>query len=132
MKNSTFLAACVGAVMLGAALGFMPSDQNMTKANGQTVVNTTNISSKVRGLHGPTPVKIYIKKDKITKIEALSNRETPDFFNRAKALLKNYEGKSVKKALSTKVDAVSGATYTSNGVKNSLIARLKAYQKQLK
>ena len=30
------------------------------------------------------------------------------------------------------VDAVSGATYTSNGVKNSLIARLKAYQKQRK
>ena len=113
--------------MLGAALGFMPSDQNMTKANGQTVVNTTNISSKVRGLHGPTPVKIYIKKDKITKIEALSNRETPDFFNRAKALLKNYEGKSVKKALSTKVDAVSGATYTSKSLIKNVEQGLQYY-----
>ena len=65
MKNRTFLAACVGAVTLGAVLGFMPADQNMTKANGQTVVNTTQISRKVRGLNGPTPVKIYIHKDKI-------------------------------------------------------------------
>ena len=85
MKNRTFLAACVGAVILGAVFGFMPADQNMTKANGQTVVNTTQISRKVRGLNGPTPVKIYIHKDKIAKIETLSNHETPDFFNRAKA-----------------------------------------------
>ncbi|MCI6074957.1 MAG: FMN-binding protein [Prevotella sp.] len=127
MNNKTFLAACVGAVMLGAALGFMPTDQNMTKANGQTVVNTTNISRTVRGLNGPTPLKIYIKKDKITKIETLSNRETPDFFNRAKAVLKQYEGKSVKKALSTKVDAVSGATYSSKALIKNVEQGLKYY-----
>ena len=127
MNNKTFLAACVGAVMLGAALGFMPTDQNMTKANGQTVVNTTNISRTVRGLNGPTPLKIYIKKDKITKIETLSNRETPDFFNRAKAVLKQYEGKSVKKALSTNVDAVSGATYSSKALIKNVEQGLKYY-----
>lgn len=127
MNNKTFFAACVGAVMLGAALGFMPTDQNMTKANGQTVVNTTNISRTVRGLNGPTPLKIYIKKDKITKIETLSNRETPDFFNRAKAVLKQYEGKSVKKALSTKVDAVSGATYSSKALIKNVEQGLKYY-----
>ena len=127
MNNKTFLAACVGAVMLGAALGFMPTDQNMTKANGQTVVNTTNISRTVRGLNGPTPLKIYIKKDKITKIETLSNRETPDLFNRAKAVLKQYEGKSVKKALSTKVDAVSGATYSSKALIKNVEQGLKYY-----
>ena len=127
MNNKTFLAACVGAVMLGAALGFMPTDQNMTKANGQTVVNTTNISRTVRGLNGPTPLKIYIKKDKITKIETLSHRETPDFFNRAKAVLKQYEGKSVKKALSTKVDAVSGATYSSKALIKNVEQGLKYY-----
>lgn len=127
MNNKTFLAACVGAVMLGAALGFMPTDQNMTKANGQTVVNTTNISRTVRGLNGPTPLKIYINKDKITKIETLSNRETPDFFNRAKAVLKQYEGKSVKKALSTKVDAVSGATYSSKALIKNVEQGLKYY-----
>ena len=127
MNNKTFLAACVGAVMLGAALGSMPTDQNMTKANGQTVVNTTNISRTVRGLNGPTPLKIYIKKDKITKIETLSNRETPDFFNRAKAVLKQYEGKSVKKALSTKVDAVSGATYSSKALIKNVEQGLKYY-----
>ena len=113
--------------MLGAALGFMPTDQNMTKANGQTVVNTTNISRTVRGLNGPTPLKIYIKKDKITKIETLSNRETPDFFKRAKAVLKQYEGKSVKKALSTKVDAVSGATYSSKALIKNVEQGLKYY-----
>lgn len=127
MKNRTFLAACVGAVTLGAVFGFMPADQNMTKANGQTVVNTTHISRKVRGLNGPTPVKIYIHKDKIAKIETLSNHETPDFFNRAKAVLKHYEGKSVKKALSTKVDAVSGATYSSKALIQNVEQGLQYY-----
>ena len=96
MKNRTFLAACVGAVILGAVFG-------------------------------PTPVKIYIHKDKIAKIETLSNHETPDFFNRAKAVLKHYEGKSVKKALSTKVDAVSGATYSSKALIQNVEQGLKYY-----
>ncbi|MGI6222250.1 MAG: FMN-binding protein [Prevotella sp.] len=127
MKNRTFLFSCVAAVMIGSTLGFMPSDQNMTKVNGQTVVNTTNISRKVRGLHGPTPVKIYIKKGKITKIETLSNQETPNFFARAKTVLKQYQGKSVKKALNTKVDAVSGATYSSKALIKNVQQGLQYY-----
>ena len=41
-------------------------------------------------------------------------------------------GLTVDEALNKEVDAVSGATYTSNGVKNSLKARLQAYQRQVK
>ena len=47
-------------------------------------------------------------------------------------LYEAWNGLTPDEALNKEVDAVSGATYTSNGVKKSLIARLKAYQRQLK
>lgn len=42
-------------------------------------------------------------------------------------MLKQYEGKSVKKALSTKVDAVSGATYSSKALIKNVEQGLKYY-----
>lgn len=47
-------------------------------------------------------------------------------------LYEAWNGLTPDEALNKQVDAVSGATFTSNGVKNSLVARLKAYQRQLK
>ena len=62
------------------------------------------------------------------------NQETPNFAQRVVdgGLYEAWNGLTVDEALGKDVDAVSGATYTSKGVKNSLVARLKAYQKQVK
>ena len=51
-------------------------------------------------------------------IEAEPNAETPDFFNQAKSLLTRWQGKTVDVAMAEtdKVDAVSGATFSSNAI----------------
>ena len=57
----------------------------MTKlSDGTYVVNTTSLAKDVRGFRGNTPLNVYIKGNKVVKVEALSNQETPNFFNKVK------------------------------------------------
>ena len=125
MKLKTFLAAtAVVAFMVSA----MPGDEVISHDNDTTIVNTTSLSKGVRGFKGATPVKIYIKKNKVVKVEALRNRETPAYFSKAKTILAKYEGKTVKKAASLEVDGVSGATYSSKALKKNVQLRLEYYK----
>ena len=117
MKLTKILAA---AAVVAFMISAMPGDEVISKDNDTTIVNTTSLSKGVRGFKGATPVKIYIKKNKVVKIEALRNRETPAYLNMAKTLLTKYEGKTVKKAASMDVDGVSGATYTSKALKKNV------------
>lgn len=87
-----------------------------TLDDGTVVVNTTQIAKDVTGFGGQVPLEIYIKDGKISKVEALKNSETPDFFNQAKALLTRWNGKTVEEAQKMKVDGVSGATFSSRGI----------------
>ena len=105
-------AALAVTLFASAAVNSEP----ITRSSDTTVVNTTEISKTVRGFKGATPVEIYIKKNKIVKVEALPNRETPQYFAKAKTLLKQFEGKTVKKAAQMEVDGVSGATYSSRAL----------------
>lgn len=91
---------------------------------GITVVNTTEIGNKFIGYGGTTPLEIYIKDGKISKIKTLPNQETPEFFGAVKNsdLLDSFEGKTLQQAADAKVDAVSGATYSSNAVINNIKA----------
>jgi len=43
----------------------------MTKQGATTVINTKKIGKSIEGYNGTTPVKIYIKKNKVEKVEAL-------------------------------------------------------------
>lgn len=110
-------------------MSFMPADGIMYKEGKATVINTTLLGKDVRGFKGQTPLKVYIENDKVVKIEALKNQETPKFFARAKALLTQYEGKNTNKAAKLKVDAVSGATYSSKALKQNVELALKYYKK---
>lgn len=77
--------------------------------DGSVVVNTKPLAKDVSGYGGPVPLMIHISKDGIvTKIEALPNSETPDFFDSAKELFASWQGKTVDEALGEKVDGVSG------------------------
>ena len=42
-------------------------DQVITQENGVTIVNTTSLTKDVKGFKGSTPVKIFIKKNKVIK-----------------------------------------------------------------
>ena len=110
---------CVTALAVGAILvSCTSSDGVMTKKKGVYTVDTTTLSADVKGYNGPTPLVITIEKDKIVKIEALENSETPGFFKRMTdgGLLQKWNGLTVDEALGTEVDAVAGATFSSNAV----------------
>lgn len=127
MKKSAMLAAAAAVVMMMTAA--RPAVDNvLTKDGKTTIVNTTTLTKNVRGYRGATPVKIYISGNKITKIETLPNRESPQYFARAKKLLAKYEGKSVKKAATMKVDAVTGATFSSKALIKNVQAGAKYYK----
>lgn len=117
-------AALAVSLFASAAVNSEP----ITRSSDTTVVNTTEISKTVRGFKGATPVEIYIKKNKIVKVEALPNRETPQYFVKAKALLKQFEGKTVKKAAQMEVDGVSGATYSSRALIKNVQQGLNYYK----
>ncbi len=128
MKKKKMLFSSAAAIALAVFISAMPGDEVITKEAEHTVVNTTTLTTHVRGFKGPTPVKIYISKNKIVKIEPLPNRETPQYFNKVKKLLKKYEGKSVTKAQKMKVDAVSGATFSSNALIKNVQSGLDYYK----
>ncbi len=133
MKKWILMAACLIVVVAAAVMliSFALGDGIMTKENGVYVVNTTKLAPEVRGYMGTTPLKIYIKDDKIQKIEALPNDETPHFFEAVKQeLLGAWNGMTVKQALKADVDAVSGATYSSKAVKENVRLGLEYYNKK--
>ena len=86
--------------------------------DGETVVNTTELGKNIRGYGGPVPVEVYFKDGKITKIDILSNDETPEFFGAVinSRVTDRYIGLTPKQAIELKSDAVTGATYSSNAV----------------
>jgi hypothetical protein len=91
-------------------------DTLQTLSDGTIVINSALLCKDVQGYAGPVPLKVYMKDGKVQKVEALQNSETPDFFDEAKQLLTAWDGKTTDEALAAKVDAVSGATYTSRAI----------------
>lgn len=128
MKKRTIIASSVAAMALAVLVSGMPDNTVMSKDAGTMVVNTTSLTKNVRGYKGTTPVKIYIKKNKVMKVEGLPNRESPKYFAMAKAVLEQFEGKSVTKASKMEVDGVTGATYTSKALVKNVQAGLDYYK----
>lgn len=67
------------------------------------------------GRNGNIVLKVTISDNKITEIETVSQAETPSYWENAKTLIDTIMG-----ANSTDVDGVSGATISSNGIKNAV------------
>lgn len=127
-KKLLGLTVCIAlAFLCMAAKG---NDGVITKENGMYVINTTTLATNVEGYIGPTPLKIYIQKNKIVKIEALKNQETPKYFAKIKKqLLDQWNGMTVKEAQKAQVDGVTGATISSDAVKENVKRGLDYYQK---
>lgn len=112
-----------------AIQSFMVSDNTMTKEDGMFVINTTTLGKSVEGYNGPTPMKVYIKKDKVEKIEFLKSMETPKYYAKVKRELQDkWNGLKVKDAKTLQVDAVTGATYSSEAVIKNVQLALDYYQ----
>lgn len=109
------------------------ADDVMTKSGDTLVVNTTTLCD-TKGYRGTTPMKVYFLKNKIVKIVPLKNMETKRYFMRVEQeLIPNYVGLKVAKAQKMvapeSLDAVTGATLSSNAVKSNVYAAIQYYSK---
>ena len=122
--------SCCSLMVVALTLMSWKADDTMTKENGMTVINTTTLGKDVQGFLGATPLKIYIQKNKVVKIEAMKNQETPKYFLKVKKhLLDKWNGVKVKDAKKMKIDAVTGATYSSKAVIENVQLGLDYYSK---
>ena len=132
MKKKTisiFLSVAVVAIA-AILISCTSSDGVMTKKKGVYTINTSTLSQEVKGYNGPTPLLITIEKDKIVKVEALENAETPRFFEHMTkgGMLERWNGMDVDAALNAKVDVVAGATFSSNAVIENMRLGLNYYK----
>ena len=68
--------SCCSLIVAALTLTSWAADNVMTKENGMTVINTTTLGKNVQGYIGTTPLKIYIEKNKVVKIDGATLEET--------------------------------------------------------
>lgn len=127
MKKTLLSVLLAVAFVTASAQGVMRKEKD-----GTYVVNTTTLAADVEGYNGPTPVEVYIRKNKIVKVVPLKSQEGPKYVAKVKKdMLPKYEQMNVKKGTVQDVDAVTGATFTSQAVQEN-IRRAVAYYKKHK
>ena len=130
MKRRNFVYTLMCVACATVLLSAMPGDEVISREGKTTVVNTTTLTKNVKGYIGTTPLKIYITNNKIDKIEALPNQETPKYFAKVKKqMLDKWNGMTVSKAMKAKVDGVTGATLSSDAVRKNVEKGLEYYKK---
>lgn len=77
--------------------------------------------AEARGMAGFVGVELSIKSNKISEVNLDLTTETPQYAQKAEAQLKQ----EILTKQSADIDAVTGATFTSNGVKAAVEAALK-------
>lgn len=98
--------------------------------DGTYIVNTTTLAQDVEGYAGPTPVEVYIKKNKIIKVVPLKTMDGPKYVAKVKkGMLPKYEGMKIQKKALPQVDGVTGATFTSDAMKENVRRAVEYYQK---
>jgi len=132
IKKQIAAMAMVAVMATGVAFAAVQQGKVMHRqADGTYVVNTTSLTANVKGFRGATPLEVYIKNNKVVKIQALPNHETPKFFALVKkTLLPKFEGMKVSKAAKAQaVDGATGATYSSRAFKANVAAAVAYYKK---
>jgi len=114
------------------------ADESFTKKNaftwllknGTTIYSSYSYGKKIRGFMGPTPLFIAVDKHKkIVAMAAAGNQESPEYFNKAKVLLKAWNGKTLKEAKSFTPDGITGATFSSKAIIKTVHAAASALTK---
>ena len=97
------------------------------------VVNTSPFSDEVYGYNSITPLTVYLDEDnKIFEVEICENRESRGYLNKviSSGYLDLWDGLAPKEAANHNVDAVSGCTFTSVAIEQSLQIRMQELSKQ--
>ena len=131
-KKSLIMKKTFITLLLMTAFIAAEAQQVMRKEkDGTYIVNTTTIANDVEGYAGPTPVEVYIKKNKIVKVVPLKTMDGPKYVSKVKnGMLTKYEGMKIeKKAPLPKVDGITGATFTSDAMREHINRAIAYYQK---
>ena len=112
------LIATIATVLSGTFVVSTACGGAKAKGPDTLRVNTIELGKDIIGYNGPTPVEISVVSDTIVSIKALTNRESPRYMQMVleSGLLGRLVGKTVEEARSAQLDAVSGATFTSNAL----------------
>ena len=91
------------------------------------VVNTTALGKNIIGYSGITPVEIYVTNGKVSEVKPL-----PGYFWSVikSGLLSSWNGLTPKEGRELKVDAVSGATFSSDAIIRNVRAGLRYLDEQ--
>lgn len=99
-----------------------PATPASQSAGDTLVVNTTDMARDVIGFNDRTPLEIKLVDGVIVGIKALPNKESPGYFRRvvSSSIFQAPIGKKPAEVLDMQLDAVSGATYSSEAVIENL------------
>ena len=119
----------------GAGIRLAPRDSatwTVLDAEGEAmgyVLSSAPFAPAIEGFAGPTPLYIYMDTEgRVVRSAAGENAETPDFFASAwEGTTPKWEGKDAETGAKLKVDAVSGATYSSRAIVRNMQQTLAAY-----
>lgn len=100
----------------------------VTERGDTLIVDTTVPGEGIIGYRGQVPVKVYVVKGRVADIVLGENSETPRFIKRVYGIITpNWIGLKLRDAAKAEVDAVTGATLSSN----ALIGNFKLAMKEL-
>ena len=119
----------------GAGIRLAPRDSatwTVLDAEGEAmgyVLSSAPFAPAIEGFAGPTPLYIYMDTEgRVVRSAAGENAETPDFFASAwEGTTPKWEGKDAETGAKLKVDAVSGAPYSSRAIVRNMQQTLAAY-----
>ena len=78
LRKQLVSVTAVAVLTTGVAFAAVQQDRVMYRqADGTYVVNTTTLCQNVKGFKGATPLEVFIKNNKVVKVEALPNHEGP-------------------------------------------------------
>ena len=107
---------------------FTQKAEGVWTAGNITIYSSHPYGDDIKGFKGSTPLFIAVdKRGNILTVAPAANMETPDFWNRvlASKLLQSWRGLTLQQAATLKVDAVTGATYSSVAVIKTVQATAK-------
>ena len=119
-----FFAVMFGIDRFGGKHAEQPAD---------TILYTEEYCKDIVGFNDVIPLEIYIVDGKISYISILQNKETPGFLRKVTnaGLVEKFYGLTPKEVAKLEIDAVSGATYSSNAIIKSVKTRMAIYDKEV-
>lgn len=123
-------ALLIASVAIAVAASTTPVKKGQ---DGTITINTSTLKAD-EGCFGPTPVIIHLDSlERVSRIEFLPNEETPSYWSVVVDRLSHiWDGVPAGEAVKMEVDAVSGATYSSEGLISNVRAGITYYMESSK